>query len=286
MNASPDLAAQINSFSELHPRQDSPRNTPIAGAFLTNADLDHVLGLFALREGGRINIFAPKAVREALAGRFGMAGALESFCGVEWREPGAYGSDWFRVPSRVRDGSPDRVNAELQAAEASSAALACRMIALPGGPPLFAMDVKSGPQSVAYQFRDEKTGRRLLVAPDVAVAIAESARDVAEHSHRVEEINEELLAALKDSDAVIFDGTFWSADDLTHIKPGARTPEEMGHVTIEDGSLDLLAKLPAKRKIYTHINNTNPILAPDSPERKAVEGAGIIVGYDGLEFEV
>ena len=60
----------------------------------------------------------------------------------------------------------------------------------------------------------------------------------------------------------------------------------MGHVTIRDHSLALLGKLPARHKIYIHINNTNPVLSPGSPERAAVEAAGIVVGYDGLEFEL
>ena len=260
VNASPDLAAQINSFPELHPALTSPRNSPIAGVFLTNADLDHVLGLFALREGGRLNVFAPLAIREPLCGPLGMEATLNSFCGVEWHEFGMHAGNWFGVPPS--GGSPDRVNAELQTPKLPVPVLTCRTISLPGGSPLYAPGAAPGPHSVAYQFRDEKTGGRLLVAPDVAA------------------VNAELSAALKSSDAVLFDGTFWSGDDLTAVRPGARTPELMGHVTIKDCSLDLLAKLPAKRKIYTHLNNTNPVLSLGSPERAAVESAGIIVGCD------
>ena len=228
-----------------------------------------MLGLFALREGGRLNVFAPRSLREPLCGPLGLGGVLNSFCGVEWHELAMDGGGCFGVPPLSGPGvgtSQNRLKAELQTAK--TAALSCRMIALPGGPPLYAPGATNGPHSVAYQFRDAKTGGRLLVAPDVAA------------------VNAELLEALKNSDVVLFDGTFWSGDDLTAVRPGARTPEQMGHVTIKDGSLDLLAKLPAKRKIYTHINNTNPILAAQSPERAAVEAAGITVGYDGLEFEI
>ena len=74
--------------------------------------------------------------------------------------------------------------------------------------------------------------------------------------------------------------------DFRRIDPRARTAREMNHLPIRDGSLRVLEKIPARRKIFTHINNTNPILAGDSPERAAVAGAGILVGEDGMEFEL
>jgi pyrroloquinoline quinone biosynthesis protein B len=231
----------------LHPAPGSPRNSPIAGVLLTNADLDHALGLFTLREGDRMNIYAPKAVREVLAKRLGVEAVLEAFCGADWHEPPA----------------------EFAPIAGASSAISYRAIALPGEAPLYAGETGSaGVHSVAYQFLDQQTGGRLLVAPDVGAVTAE------------------LRAALRTSDAIVFDGTFWSRDELTAMKPDARTPEAMGHVTIKDCSLDLLAKLPAGRKIYAHINNTNPVLSPDTAERAAVEGAGITVGHDGLEFEL
>ena len=143
-----------------------------------------------------------------------------------------------------------------------------RVIELPGKPPPFAQDAPAGAQSLAYQFIDARTGGRLLIAPDVAT------------------VTEELQEGLETSDAVLFDGTFWSSDELAAVRPGARKASDMGHVTIQDCSLNLLAKLRARRKIYIHINNTNPILAPGTAERAAVEAAGITVGWDGLEFEL
>jgi pyrroloquinoline quinone biosynthesis protein B len=119
---------------------------------------------------------------------------------------------------------------------------------------------------VAYQIEDRKSGARLLIAPDVSA------------------ITSELAEGLATSELVLFDGTFWSSDELQRVREGARTAEEMGHLPINGGSLEPLRKLPAKHKAYFHINNTNPILAPGSAERAEVEGAGMIVGYDGLEF--
>ena len=115
---------------------------------------------------------------------------------------------------------------------------------------------------------DRNTGGRLLVAPDVAGW------------------NGALAKAMAESDAVLFDGTFWSGDELRRVKAAARTAAEMGHITIKDHSLARLGGLSARHKIYIHVNNTNPVLSPGSPERTAVEAAGIVVGYDGLEFEV
>ncbi len=95
-----------------------------------------------------------------------------------------------------------------------------------------------------------------------------------------------LIDEMQKSDAVLFDGTFWSGDELSRAKANARTADEMGHLTIRDQTLERLRKLPARHKIYIHINNTNPVLSPGSTERTAVESAGITVGYDGLEIKV
>lgn len=251
VNASPDLRAQLETHKELQPVCTSLRNSPIAGVLLTNADLDHVLGLFLLREGGRLNVHASASVRSTLDQTLGLTGILERFCGIHWHEP------------PVTDFEP------LPTADGPNKSLLHRAIPLPGKLPVFASDKKKPlVTNLAYQFLNPQTRRRLLVAPDVA------------------ELTEELKAAMKDSDAVLFDGTFWSGDELAQVRPGARTAKEMGHVTIRDSSLVVLASLAARHRVYIHINNTNPVLSPGSPERVAVEAAGVVVGYDGLEFEV
>jgi len=171
-------------------------------------------------------------------------------------------------PSTIHDEAAEEF-ASLTTASDPAGNLAFRTIVLPGEPPLYARNLPSdGAHSVAYQFLDQTTGSKLLVAPDVSG------------------VNDGLRAALADSDAVLFDGTFWSPDELRQVRPGARLANEMGHLTIGGVSLNLLRGSPARHKIYLHINNTNPILAADSPERRAVEDAGIVVGYDGLEFKL
>jgi pyrroloquinoline quinone biosynthesis protein B len=253
INASPDLAAQINSFSDLrsHSSAGSLRSAPISGVLLTNADLDHVIGLLSLREGGRVRVYATNAVRDSLTNGFNVSAILNAFCGVDWTEP------------VIKDFSP------LIGIDGKSGSIEYRAIALPGGPPLYDKNGNStGPHSVAYSFRDRKTGGRLLVAPDVGAW------------------NDTLTEVMRTADAILFDGTFWSGDELSRVKANARTAAEMGHLTIRDDSLARLQKLPARHKIYIHINNTNPVLSSDSSERAAVESAGVAIGYDGLEFEV
>ena len=251
INASPELSAQVNAFPELHPKTDPPRNSPIRGVLITNSDLDHVLGLFSLREGNRLSVCATTAVRATLTKSLGMETVLSSFCGLSWREP------------PIRNFEPLDLDSPVETN------LRFRAIELPGAPPRFSPGASlEGVHSVAYLFESPRTNRRLLVAPDVGA------------------VNPALRMALESADAVLFDGTFWSKDELRSIRPGAPEANEMGHVTIKDCSLDLLAGIRARWKIYIHINNTNPILMKDSAQRKAVEAAGLTVGWDGLEFEV
>lgn len=251
INASPDLPAQILACPELHPDSASLRGTPIAAVLLTNADLDHVMGLFSLREGGRLKIHATKAVRESLDAGLALTPCLDAFCGVDWVEP------------------PEIEFAPLPGNKGSPSSLVYRAISLPGGPPIFARgNSPDGIHSVAYFFRDLMTDGQLLVAPDVAGW------------------TDALNAAMAEADAILIDGTFWSDDELQRVKPAARTAAQMGHVTIRESSLARLSKLSARHRVYIHLNNTNPVLAPGSPERAAVEAAGIVVGYDGLQFEI
>lgn len=218
---------------------------------MTNSDLDHVLGVFSLREGNGLDVYASSATRSVADSCLGLETVLNRFCGSTWHEPAT--TDFIQL---AQESGSQRV-------------LLYRAIELPGKPPPFAgtEKIRQG-HSLAYQFKDPETGGRLLVAPDVA------------------EINQGLREALATSDAVLFDGTFWSADELAKVRPGAQKASEMGHVTIRDGSLDLLTQSPASTKVYIHINNTNPILAAKSAERAAVEAAGIKVGWDGFEFDL
>lgn len=225
INASPDLPRQIESTTGLQPRRNASRNTPIAGVLLTNADIDHALGLLLLRQQDKpLVVYATDETRSELAW---LDRTLARFCGIEWRK---VSSDFQRL-----DGN-----------------IAFRTIELP--------------QSVAFQFRDEASDRLALAAPAVI------------------ELTSDLSEACTSSDVVFFDGTFWSDHELVAVRSGARSARQMNHLPISDGSLDFLRQSPARRKIYTHINNTNPILMPGSPERAKLEQAGIEIARDGLEI--
>ncbi|MCE0523308.1 MAG: pyrroloquinoline quinone biosynthesis protein PqqB [Methylacidiphilales bacterium] len=251
VNASPDLRTQIEAFPGLHPQGPSLRQSPIEAVLLTNADLDHVLGLFLLREGNCLSIHATGAVRETLSKGLRLDALLGSFCGATWHEPPFDDHQ----PLKMRDGT--------------KTGLSYRTIALAQTQPLYFREgAAKGAQSVAYEIRDDRTGGRLLIAPDV------------------ESLTPELTAALEKADAILFDGTFWSNDELQRVNGTARTALEMGHLPIETHSLKALRGLRARHRIFLHINNTNPILRPGSPERKEIEAANLTVGHDGLEFEL
>jgi pyrroloquinoline quinone biosynthesis protein B len=225
INASPDLSRQIESTTWLQPRRDASRNTPIAGVLLTNADIDHALGLLLLRQQEKpIVVYATDETRAALAW---LDRTVARFCGIEWRS----------------------MTSEFQSLGSS---MDFRAIELPG--------------SVAFQFRDDSSSRTALFAPSVG------------------NWTEQLHDAVHTSDLVLFDGTFWNDGELDQVRPGARSAREMNHLPINDGSFDVLRQSPARRKIYTHINNTNPILMHGSHERAQVEQAGIEIARDGLEI--
>ena len=121
-------------------------------------------------------------------------------------------------------------------------------------------------ESVAVQVQDHASSATALLAPSVG------------------KVTGQLRDAVHGSDVVVFDGTFWSDHELAGVRPAARSAREMNHLPIGEGSLDLLRQSPARRKIYMHINNTNPILMPGSRERAEVKQAGIEIAHDGLEI--
>ncbi len=102
------------------------------------------------------------------------------------------------------------------------------------------------------------------------------------------DLNAALLERLARADLLLFDGTFWTDNELIALGIGDRTARQMDHLPISgpDGSLEQLGKLPCRQRVYTHINNTNPMLVENSPERALVEQAGLLVGVDGLQFNL
>jgi pyrroloquinoline quinone biosynthesis protein B len=252
LNASPDIRAQIEHFPPLHPSGGKLRHSPIEAVLLTNADLDHTLGLMLLREGEKLCIHGTANVRRALTEGISFEPALESFCGTRWIEPPTE-----REPLLRADGP--------------ASGLLYEAIPLPGKAPRF-MKTNSTTTGnvVGYRITDIKTGGRLLFLPDVA------------------EVNDTVLRWLPQCDVLLFDGTFWSENEMPERGLGALSAADMGHAPVSGtrGSLKVLAELKVPHKIYTHINNTNPMLIEDSPECAAVKAAGCVVGRDGSALEI
>lgn len=242
-NASPDIRTQIEAFPALHPRAD--RETPLQAVLLTDAELDHTLGLLLLREGRTVVLHATASVHETLCHGTGVLRTLERYCPVEWR-PVVPGTD---VP--LADGLSYR---------AFDVPTSKRSRFGHGGEP---------GRVVGYRLTDERTGRALVYLPGV-----------------------QDLAAVRDQldgcACLLVDGTCWHDDELIRLGLAGRTAREMGHQPLggPGGSLEVLAPLPIERKIYIHINNTNPILLDDTPERRAVADHGMEVAMDGLETQV
>jgi pyrroloquinoline quinone biosynthesis protein B len=250
LNASPDVRAQVESFAPLLPAA-GVRGTGIEGVLLTSADLDHTLGLLLLREGDRLVVHATATVRRALADGLRLEEILSCYAGVTWREPPGE-----LIPLRARGGEPS--------------GLRYAAFPVPGKPPRY-REGRAAPSpgdAVGYRFEDERTGGRLVFVPGAA-ALPDGVR-----------------AQLRDSDAVLLDGTFWGEREMQGLGAGALTASEMGHLPVggAGGSLAAVADLPVPVKVYLHINNTNPILCEGSPERRAVEAAGAVVGHDGQEL--
>jgi pyrroloquinoline quinone biosynthesis protein B len=251
LNVSPEIRAQIEDFAPLHPH--GLRHSPITAVVLTNGDLDHCLGLFSLRESQPLMVYATERVWVGLASNT-MLRTLHRFPGqLSWRRL----SLGEAVPLAAREGA--RGELEITALPA------------PGLPPLHLRGaVPPHPEdNVALRIVDRRSGGVALYAPAVASVGP-------------------LEGALAGAGCVLFDGTFYYDDELTRIGlPGSRATE-LGHLPVggPGGSLGALAGLRAARRIYTHLNNTNPLLREDSPERRWAEDSGWEIAADGLEIEL
>ena len=252
LNASPDIRQQIESFPALHPRK--PRDSPIQGILLSNGDLDHCLGLLSLREFHPLVIYATDRVRRGFTEGNVLYRTLERFPEqVTWRA--------------LKLGREEELTGE----GGRSSGLGVETLAVPGKLPIHLEGL--GPadpeDNVGFRIREPATGRVLVYLPAAG---------------RVTPVVQESLAG---ADCVFFDGTFWSSDELPRLKLGDKCAEDMAHLPVsgEGGSLAALAGLRAPRRIFIHLNNTNPLLRDDSPERAAVTAAGWEIAYDGMEIE-
>jgi|SRR5580658_2621139 pyrroloquinoline quinone biosynthesis protein B len=255
LGASPDLRTQIEATPELHPRR--VRHSPIAGIVLANADLDHVLGLLLLRELQPLRIHATASVRRILREDNSMFGMLH------------------RIPDQATwtDFEPGK-EFSLCDAQGIGSGLRCRAWSLSNHYPAYVTAERQsqlvpGEASLGF-FINSVSGARLAYMPAVP------------------RVDNALLAELNTCDALLFDGTFWSNTELIGLSddPGTGlTAQQMGHVPVE-ATLAELAGLRRPRKIFLHINNTNPLLDEASPQYRRVRDLGWEIAEDGWQFDL
>ncbi len=259
LGASPDLRAQIEATPTLHPQaiENSTRHSPIAGAVLLNADIDHVLGLLLLRELQPLHVHATKSVRRILTEDNSMFAMLR------------------RVPDQVswNEISPGETFS-LLAPTGQDSGIRCRALSLGNHFPAYVSASRneqlSSPESSLGLIVESSSGKHLCYMPAVP------------------QITNVLLKEIDSADVLLFDGTFWSDDELIRTQGSGQTARQMGHVPVSgpDGSLVRLAHLRHPRKIFLHINNTNPMLNQDSPEYHQARAAGWEIAEDGWQFEL
>jgi pyrroloquinoline quinone biosynthesis protein B len=246
-NASPDVREQLGRLA----RDPSPalRTTPVDGVLLTDAELDHSLGLVLLREGRRLSVHCTGAVRRTLERDSALLAVTRCFAEVEVTE-----LLLDAVLPLSADGEPSGLTVEA--------------FAVAGEPPRFASVDEAG-HTVGLLFRSDNGAMAYI--PGCAA------------------FDDELIARLTGMPLVVVDGTFWRDDELVCLGLSDRTARQMGHLPIggDEGSLARLRALgSATTVVYTHINNSNPVLVDGSPERRAVEEAGYLVGEDGMQFTI
>jgi pyrroloquinoline quinone biosynthesis protein B len=247
LNASPDVRDQLRHLANGIP--EGARHVPVEGLVLTDAELDHSLGLVLLREARRLQVWATEAVQRVLEDDSRLLPVTRAFAEVrvETLEPGRAAGLCYR------DGT--------------ASGLRVTPFPVPADPPRFAREERPG-HTVGLIVEDAATGGRCAFVPGCGG------------------LDEALLARLSSVDLLLFDGTFWTDEELIRLGIGERTALQMDHLPVSGphGSLARLSALPARHRVYTHINNTNPMLLEDGPERAAVLAAGLAVGADGMRF--
>lgn len=252
-NVSPDIGSQLNAFPALWP-QDGVRHTPIQAVVLSDAELDHTLGLLSLRQAGHLRIYATEWVYTALNECNPLLLTLSHYCTVEWQ------------PVRLQEVTP------LYRSDGTDSGLRCQAFSTRSTKVVaFAAESAAHPEAnVGYRITDIRTGGTLVYLP------------------AVQELHATGWDNLQDCACLLMDGTCWSDDELVRLGISSKTARAMGHLPIagDGGSLEQLAALEIDHVIYTHINNTNPLLIENSPQRQTVEAHGIEVAFDGMEKEI
>jgi pyrroloquinoline quinone biosynthesis protein B len=250
------LRPQIEANQFLHPREGL-RQSPIQGVLLTSADLDQSLGLLLLRELQPLQIYSTPSIRSVVRDNNSMFGMLE------------------RVPQQAewQDILPGRIF-ELATTSRKKTGIQCVPVSLGTHFPAYVTTERikalNPNEALLGLILQSEGGGRLGYFPAVP------------------SLDETLMRQLDSVDVLLFDGTFWSDDELIQVQGSGPTAQQMGHVPVSSaqGSLHRLAGLKRPRKIFVHINNTNPILNESGPEYRQVLDAGWEIAEDGWRFEL
>ena len=256
LNASPDLRQQINDNRELQPDLKAGlRHSPIKAAVLTNGDVDHIIGLINLREAQPFAIYASKRILDVLAANSVFQVLADPL--VPRNEI------TLDQPFNLAGGGVDL-------------GLTVEAFAVPGKVALYLEDKSSGDyggregDTIGLKISDPAEKKSFFYIPGCAA------------------VDERLATRLKGAPVVFFDGTLFTDDEMIEQGLLNKTGARMGHISMsgDAGSISAFSKLGVGRLIYVHINNSNPALDENSPARKAIDGAGWEVGYDGMEVRL
>ena len=255
-NASPDLRQQINENDVLHPRE-GPRHSPIQGVVLTNADVDHIAGLLNLRESQPLRLYGTNKVLDVLQGN-----SVFNVLNPKFVE---------RIPLSLD------VPLQLQLPNGVATGLVVVPFAVPGKVALWLEEKNKdvalaavGEDTIALEIRNANQEIQFFYIPGCA------------------EMTDDLADRLGGAPLVFFDGTLWRDDEMIRDDVGIKTGKRMGHMSMsgDDGSIAAFDSLRVKRKVFIHINTTNPVLLEDSDQRKFATKAGWEVSYDGMEINL
>ncbi len=253
-NASPDLRQQINDNPALHPK-NGLRHSPLTSVVLTNGDVDHIAGLLTLRESHPFSVYATERVLSVLR-----ANSIFNVLNPEYVER-----------RRMRLNEPFEI---------------CDRTGTGTGIVVEAFTV---PGKVALYLEDAAAGSNFGTQPEDTVGLRIAVRENGSHCFYVPgcaALTDDLAGRLAGAPLVLFDGTLWRDDEMIVAGVGTKTGRRMGHMSVSgvEGTMAAFERLDVKRKVFVHMNNSNPILLADSPERAAIAGAGWEAAHDGMEI--
>jgi pyrroloquinoline quinone biosynthesis protein B len=254
INASPDLRQQLIATPKLHPRKGRLRHSPIAGVVLTNGEIDAVAGLLSMREGSPFAIYAHPKVLAILK-----ANSIFDVLSEKNVRREAIAIDAAFEPT-LPDGTPSGIEI-LPFNVPGTSAWYLRDKHHPGGN-------STDGDTLGLRIRDKATNRHFYFIAACA------------------DVTDALRSRLAGAPLVFFDGTVWRDDELIAQGLSTKTGQGMGHIAMsgKSGAIESLAGLDIDRKIFLHINNSNPALLAGSAERKALEHAGWQILADGTEI--